>query len=349
MNSRRKFAGKRSRLEPESSTGSTGSGLSPSGSMPSLFDHARKEASGSGYSPMGSSVNSPIVSLSFPLRPHHIDVNQPSYHPTPTQPHRHRSSAGSSGSNLPLGDSTRQQSLPRIAPLDTSVTPRPGPIDTKAVSQHPRRTTNSPASFLRKDTSKSSVSSTFSNTSQATQMTPVTPTEDLRLPRKLPPMIAGQLYESGPHSHPVYPSSALNPKTGGLGFTPSASGQSLGQPARSHSHCPYRLAHERDSDFVSGSRYSFTDGPPNPEVDRSRPHSNPQDHPMGDATFPAPPSGRRSASIGQNQHMKMRQEGRQVEDQRADADNRRRMDPLSVLVLAGTMAAQESSPEAERK
>ena len=211
--------GKRTRLEPQSSTGSAGSGVSMSTLGGRGLEQGKESFGISRRSPTDTSVNSPISTHSA----------------TPVSSHQHRFSSSSQGGSpyVRSSDAARPQNLSRTAPLENrEAAPRSGlaPIDTKATpTQHPRRSNKSPAILLRHDTSKSSVSSTFSTKSGgSSQMTPLTPNEEPRLPRAPVPLIV-QGYPHEPGQHQFLP---LAPKPGGSSFTASSSGLISGIPPR---------------------------------------------------------------------------------------------------------------------
>lgn len=87
----------------------------------------------------------------------------------------------------------RPHQLPRILPLESRDTSKSHLAALISEPTHygtnPRRSgTNSPASFLRQETSKSSTSSVLSGGSGGSFATPITPTDDYRpLGRSLPP------------------------------------------------------------------------------------------------------------------------------------------------------------------
>ena len=190
-NAKRILDGKRPRLETETSSGSaTSLTLSKESSHP---EHQRKDSlSQSGYSPTNSSMNSPTSSLPrFASGP--IETSSHSSHP-PTPVSAKQPGPNQHTQTQRAYEPPKSQHLPRILPLE----PREGSVQhrmslinepSSSFGTNPRRSgTNSPAAFLRHDTSKSSTSSSNISGGSGTSatLTPITPADDFRPSRSLP-------------------------------------------------------------------------------------------------------------------------------------------------------------------
>ena len=188
--------GKRPRLEHQGSSASNES-VSSKAAMTS-YEHTRNDSSGAlGYSPSNSSLNSPTSNMAWPLVSHSSVESPQSSHPgTPLSSHHRSPMVGPSTSQGPRAiELSRTQPLPRILPVEhmdlamsqSSLTPLATDLHSSQ-HQNPRRSTGAASSFLRHDTSKSSISSIFSSTSLGSSgITPITPHEETRPLRALPP------------------------------------------------------------------------------------------------------------------------------------------------------------------
>ena len=182
--------GKRPKLETEISNASSGSGASVN-----LFkessnpEHFRKDSlSQSGYSPTSSSVNSPTAPMPR-FGTSSLESTQSSYPSTPISNYPKQSLATHVAQGQRSSELSKSQPLPRILPFEsreTAVPPRMSLVGdpTTSIGSNPRRSaTNSPASLMRHETSKSSTSSNLSGGSSIASAafgTPVTPAEDYR-------------------------------------------------------------------------------------------------------------------------------------------------------------------------
>ena len=207
--------GKRPRLDHEVSSGSSESYSSRTATVG--YEHTRKDSLGAlGHSPSNSSLNSPTSSLPRALVSHSSVDSFQSSHPGTPLPSHHRPPIISQGASQgPRSmEPSRSQPLPRILSLEnrdpamSQVSLAPLLTDPHSTQrQNPRRSVGTASSFLRHDTSKSSVSSILSSTSGGSPgITPITPHEETRPPRALPPPPL-----SGPHQYPEAMRSSFAP------------------------------------------------------------------------------------------------------------------------------------------
>ena len=213
-------------------SGTSGNSMLGAGSPHSEYQRMDSMSAGS-YSARGSPVSSSQMDQQVPSVPALKLTQIKSMHPTsPLSVHRHRlssESSGSAGQYQPV-EPPRSAITPRIPPPD-SRKPAPAqekmrvvPTDAPPSFTHPRRSTNSPAAFLRQATSHSSTSEKSANSGASSQITPDSSNDESRASRILPPLVGqGHRYDSAQSGFPP-----LAPKSGGAGYAGKAPTSNIG-------------------------------------------------------------------------------------------------------------------------
>ena len=340
------------RLETETSSSSIGSVSGTSAGLPSHsgpYEHHRKDSlSQSGNSPSSSSVTSPAAVLQIPGGSLE-SVSHTSLPSTPSSTNTLLPNASSQSLPIQRGfEPARPHHLPRILPLEGRDSPKSHlPLlmsESTQYKQNPRRSkTNSPVpGFFRHDTSKSSTSSNLS--SGGSIGAPVTPVDDYRiLGRSLPPPTLLTQMSSGGSSIIDLAKQPTTSPTIKMPPTEQSSGKllpALGTDYMVTSPITQFLIH---IGYPNTFQHLSLNSNLERDTSRSRSHSNPQDYNANRLH-----QNRDVAAYPQNLPITQAEASPQQGSSLNITEVSERLDPLSVLALAGRYMSQNPKDQPDR-